>query len=661
MMQTIGSRIAQTGLSCHCPSCVTAGASGVARRTTSAAARRPVRWALSSTFVYSGIFAAAATTDAGFKQKRRDQWDRAIADIKHDLHDSQLDKGTTTQDFTQPKQEKDEHIQDEQEKDETVLWRPLFNDPQQALLEDRQQEASEDGAIWPANTGSHLNRNFVAPNSIYARTWHRERALASRWTTKKLRTTEFAVDKFILRMLLHLDDLDSRRDLKTIVPESCQDFFGAPASHLKALLLYTNDKHLEATTFPDPDADTHLENFPRQHKHGVTFEQDHFGNFHQTSQDLNSALAQLFETQKSGGLAYKDLIAKIAYNLYISPAPPSLDCWNTLLCGFVESDNVYLVGPLLHAIRNANVRQNEITIRATLRYSIIINSPIKFARFVDNIRGLGNGLMLARRDINISDSGRSRLVLQETGKIIQKTHHSPAVFEMIVQGVLRFVGFDAALRIWREMALDGWGLSIRGLTPLLDDRARNADYEAGCQVWDAIKKLQEDSRAKGKHERLFARTYSAMLRLCSACDDMVRFDEILREARAAKYEHKDLLKMFRQEMLAKSSPIPQLEEPDSNIQQYFRDITRAELEKIEIKGFERMYEEVSTIPEPPVLSYTPSVRPLIRYTPAEVFSHMPIEDDQAWLDSPTNAVSDRNVEDGNDDDWLDSPIEPVRN
>jgi hypothetical protein len=649
MMQTIGSRIAQTGLSCHCPSCVTAGASGVARRTTSAAARRPVRWALSSTFVYSGIFAAAATTDAGFKQKRQDQWDRAIADIKHDLHDSQLDKRTATQDLAQSKQEKDEHVQGEQEKEETVLWKPLIDDSQQAVLEDWQQQTSEDGPVWPANTGSRLHRNFVAPNSIYARSWHRERALASRWTTKKLRTTEFAVDKLILRMLLHLDDLDSRKDFKTIVPGSCQDFFGAPRSHLKALLLYTNDKHMEATTFPDPDADAHPDSFPRQHKYGVAYRQDDFGDFHQTSQDLNSALAHLFQTQKSGGLAYRDLVAKIAYNLYISAAAPSLDCWNTLLSGFVECDNTYLVGPTLYAIRNANVRQNEITIMATLKYSIMINSPIKFAAFVDRIRGLGNGLMLAKPDIIVNESGLSRLVVKETGKVIQKPYHTPAVFELIVQGVLRFVGFEAALRTWKDMGSEGWGLSIRGLTPLLDDRARNADYKNGCQIWDLIKELQEDSRAKGNPEKLFARTYSAMLRLCSACDDMDRFHEILREARAAKYEHSELLKMFKQEMLAGSSPIRQLEEPDTSIRQYFHNITPADFANIELKEPERINEEFSTIPAPLAAMSTS----------ADTISRPKVQDDEEWLGPAINAASDQAFED--DDDWLDSPMNAVRN
>jgi hypothetical protein len=639
-MQTIGSRIAQTGLSCHCPSCVTAGASGVARRTTSAAARRPVRWALSSTFVYSGIFAAAATTDAGYKQKRREQWDRAIADIKHDLHKPQLDKSTTTQDFAQQNQEKDEHIEGEQETEETVLWKPLFDDPQEAVLEGWRQETSEGGPVWPANTGSHLHRNFVAPNSIYARSWHRDIALTSRWTTKKLRTTEFAVDKLILRMLLHLDDLDSRKDLDTIVPESCQDFFSAPTPHLKALLLYTNDKHLEATTFPDSDAAAHPESFPRQHRYGVTYRQDEFGDFHQTSQDLNSALGLLFQKQKSGELAYRDFVAKIAYNLYISSAPPSLDCWNTLLCGFSRCDNIYLVEPILYAIRNANVRQNETTISATLKYFIMVDSSTKFAAYVDQIRGLGKGLMLANPTLTVSDSGRSRLVVKETGKIVQKPYYTPKVFEFIVQGVLRFVGFEAAIRIWKDMGPEGWGLSIRGLTSLLDDRARNADYKVGCQIWDLIKQLQEESRAKGEPERLFARTYSAMLRLCSACEDMARFDEILQEARAAKYEHRELLKMFRQEMLAGSSPIPQLEEPDSSIHRYFHDVTPADYESIEVKEAGRIDEEFTT-------------------TLTDTISGLNVQDDDSWLDTPIDADSDRNRED--DDAWLDLPMDSATN
>ncbi|KAG9636331.1 hypothetical protein KCU64_g14630, partial [Aureobasidium melanogenum] len=622
-MQTLWSRIAQTGLSCHCPSCVSAGASGVARRTTNAAGRRPVRWALSSTFVYSGIFAAAATTDAGFKQKRREQWDRAIADIKHDLDQPALDKTTVTHELAQAQKEKEEQIRTEQEKEGAVPWKLLFDDLREAILEDPHEEAQLAGPVWPVNTGAELHRPFVAPNSIYAKPFHRERALAARWTTKKIRTTELAVDKLILRMLLHLDDLGYRKDIGTAVPTSCSDFFGASTSQLKALLLYTNNQHMEATTFPDSFAQ--INDLPRQHKYGVTYRQDALGDFHLTAQNLNSALGQLFEKKKSGQLAYEELVAKVAYNLYISSAPPDLDCWNTLLCGFMDCGDIFLVNPTLNAIRNANVRHNEITIRATLKYYIMVNSPDRFVTFVDRVRGLGNGLMLAKPTITINDSGRHRLVLKDNGKIVQKPYHTPGVFETIVQGVLHFAGFDVALRICKDMRREGWGLSIRGLTPLLDDRARNADYKLGCQIWGLIKMLQAESKAKGNQERLFARTYSAMLRLCSACNDMARFDEILREARAAKYEHKDLLRMFRQEMLEGSSAVRHLKEPKSGIQRYVQEVALEDFQHIEEKEPERIDEDILMLPEAQAVMSSASI---------DFSSGLAFQEDDDWLDSP---------------------------
>jgi len=195
-----------------------------------------VRWALSSTFVYSGIFAAAATTDAGFKQKRRDQWDRAIADIKHDLDQPTVEKTTIRQ---------EEAVQAKQEKEETVRYKPLFDDPQEVILE---EQSYQDGPAWPTNTGAPLQKGFVPPNSVYAGYITRNRALATRWSTKKMRTTELAVDKLILRMLLHLDDLGCRDEMHLTVPVSCLNLFAAPTRQLKALLLYTNDQHMEATT-----------------------------------------------------------------------------------------------------------------------------------------------------------------------------------------------------------------------------------------------------------------------------------------------------------------------------------------------------------------------------------------------------------------------------
>ncbi|KAI5271256.1 hypothetical protein E4T47_05361 [Aureobasidium subglaciale] len=620
-MQALWSRIAQTGLGCHCPSCVSAGASGIARRTGNAAGRRPVRWALSSTFVYSGIFAAAATTDAGFKQKRREQWDRAIADIKHDLDQPALETSEVEQ---QPSQAK-------KEDEETVRWKPLFDEPQQVMLAGPQ---FGEGPAWPANTGAHLERGFLPPTSIHAGILSRERARASRWTTKKIRTNELAVDKLILRTLLHLDNLGSREHITNTVSESCLDFFGASTSHLKALLLFTNDRHHEAYNYPNPNA--HPDDLPRQHKHGVTYKQDETGDFHRIAEELDSALAQLFKRTKSGQLPYHDLIAKVAYNLYISPVAPSLDCWNTLLCGFMDCEDAHMANLTIQAIRNANVRGNEITLKMTLKYYIMVDSRSGFIKFVDRMRGLRGGLALAKPGIWITDTGRSRLMVdQTTKKVYQKPYPNPGVLEMLIQGVLHFVGFDAALRVCKDMGNNGWGLSTRGLTSLLDDRARNADYAAGSEIWDLIKSLQRESHQSRQPEKLFPQTYTAMLRLCSACNEMARFDYI------------ELLDLFRHETHTESG-IRQLPRPQVAIQNLVYNVREEDFDLVEEKepigkSKPELVAELSTSP-PDALATSTNFDQVVGSSQSE---------------EGGSALSKMTVDeklDQHEDDWLDSSM-----
>ena len=89
-MQTIWSRIAQGGSSaagssaCKCPQCLTF-AGGLTRRVGAGATRQKPKYLTSSTLWYSGIFAAAATLDAGAKLRRREKWDRAIAEVREEL------------------------------------------------------------------------------------------------------------------------------------------------------------------------------------------------------------------------------------------------------------------------------------------------------------------------------------------------------------------------------------------------------------------------------------------------------------------------------------------------------------------------------------------------------------------------------------------------
>ena len=95
IMQTLWSRIAQSGAAgsaCKCPQCLTF-AGGLTRRVGAGASRRTPKYLTSSTLWYSGIFAAAATLDAGAKVRRREKWDRAIAEVRQELGKEEEERG----------------------------------------------------------------------------------------------------------------------------------------------------------------------------------------------------------------------------------------------------------------------------------------------------------------------------------------------------------------------------------------------------------------------------------------------------------------------------------------------------------------------------------------------------------------------------------------
>lgn len=577
-MQNVWSRIAQTKLSCRCPSCLTT-ASGVARRATTATGRRPSRYAYSSTLFYSGIFAAAATTDAGIKQRRRDQWDRAIADVKQDLaqeeHPVLLEVDTVTEEAATTDLEQDTDIDTQ-----AVTWRPSYDDedgvtlalnndatvveqetePDNLISTWRPIEEDEDEAIFepnytptssipPANTGARLVPHNLPPQSIYAPDHARGRASNRRWTPKKIRSNELAVDKLILRLLLYMDDKDCRQWSAHAVPNSFTEMVTCPRSRLETLLDGTQtqlDRVKEADSWLDD-----LE-IPERLPHSAQYHQDDDGHFHGTAVDLDRALQHLFKRRSTGDLPYSHMIAKICYNLSISTAPPNLHCWNTLLKGFMDLDgkNDHPIFITIRAIREANVRMNETTMISVLNYYTSINHANRFTWFVGLMRGQGTGLSLARPDITINESGASRLIRVDdpvTGevKVIQKPHHTPGVFEALVNGVLHFAGFDAALRVCQEMGNEGWGLGMRGFTPLLRDCVARGDWESGQELWTQIKLIQDKSRREGRPERIQFWTYVEGLRLFAFSKQEDLFHVTFDEALKASHSQKKLLEALK--------------------------------------------------------------------------------------------------------------------
>lgn len=530
-MQTLWSRVAQARGSCRCPHCATY-ASGVSRRATGSATRRIPKYLTSSTLWYSGIFAAAATFDAGAKNRRREQWDRAIAEVKQDLG--------------QPAKVREEELLG------------LHEEAQKGLAEARVQftpfeEGMEEGHVfqntdprvdrpeWPANTGPALKPFNLPPQSIYAPDEFRDRAETAKWSPKKLATIQASIDVLLTKIFIELQKEGWSH-------EAAQNVTG---SHAKLILHNTSqltdqlDVRLHELNAIKKDGDAELTDFevPNSGINICSYQQDDLGNHHNITRNLNHSIQRLFDQQAANRIGEPALLAKLTFNLAISSAPPNINTYNILLIGLSRLREGKLSSTItrdvITSMTESHMRMNEVSMTTILKHYIKTNQVGNFIRMIETMRGKHGGPMLARQDINITEASGGRLMRKEDQpwKVIQLPYPTPYVFRSIVSGVCKFAGFETALSMCQGMSKEGWGLCMAGLTPLLYKCAERGDWESGQAVWTEIQALKFKSRRKNgflwQSERIGVSTFAAMLRLCAGCGRKEYFDEVWRMANVA--------------------------------------------------------------------------------------------------------------------------------
>ncbi|KAI7679287.1 hypothetical protein KC322_g14720, partial [Hortaea werneckii] len=281
-----------------------------------------------------------------------------------------------------------------------------------------------------------------------------------------------------------------------------------------------------------------------------SYSQDDQGLFHGTTRELNKSLQAIFKQHAASAITTPALLAKVAYNLSISSAPPNVHTYNTLLLGFSKAQQPLLVGSTIHSLRRTSMRPNEITNSAILNHYTAQDDAEGFIKWIKLMRGKNGGLALARPDIRINEAGADRLIRDEErgrpDRVIQLPYPTPNVFSAIIRGMLKFSGFDTALGICERMGQEGWGLCMSGLTPLLKDCARHGDWESGLAVWDQIQALKKKStRRQGKtlvSEVVGLDAYAAMLRLCSRTGQRDKFESVWQQACRAHQGRAGVLK-----------------------------------------------------------------------------------------------------------------------
>jgi hypothetical protein len=548
-MQTIWSRIAQrsaAGSACKCPQCLTF-AGGLTRRVVAGATRQKPKYLTSSTLWYSGIFAAAATLDAGAKLRRREKWDRAIAEVKQELGKEEK-VGLTGDhgDFVEIRKEED-----------TVLYSPDLLDEAFEELEPTFRDQR-----WPANTGPPLLAHNLAPESIYAKRRRREKVETRRWTRKKLETISLSVDLLQLRMMIALINGGLSDEAAIAVPE---DYAANLLREKEALHAHKQTlKHdLGRVRLANEDLDDYERTSSHLPLNAFSMTEADEDGYHtvQTPRELNMALQSLLKQHKRQKISTPTLLARICYNLSASSLPPNLDTYNTLLLGLSAAEQPHVVTHVIRSMRQCNLRPNETSIAAILNHYTATDDAASFVHFVETMRGKHLGLALAQPDVRITAVSNGRLVPKEGDptKIIQLPYPTPKVFAALISGVTKFGGFDTALGVCKNMGEEGWGLCMSGLAPLLQDCADRRDWEAGLSVWDQVQQLKARSKRQSSiqdrgHERVPMRVYAAMLRLCLGKGEKKLYEEVWDEATRAHRSSAFVIAQMVKDQMGLASP-----------------------------------------------------------------------------------------------------------
>ena len=533
------------------------------------AGRRLGRPGPSSTLLYSTIFATAAIVDGRAKQDRRDQWDAAISSAKEGVNPAEDSlewtstvegdvKGTDAC-FSEPWKAPWLDSSDIKLVNQIVGVEVIndgITDFEQRSGNDLEEDIEDLWELlaggtrmdWPLNTGAKLIPHHLSPQSLWAP--DHIRARRRRYVWKKMRRIEMSVAKLVYGLLERTKLYGQSEAAANALPVSVQS---VAALEPEEFHISANDISLCLASV----IQTPIDLVGEIHSLNVVcpkYSQDVHGEFHAICDEMNNALKSIFRHRPTEPGRTKVLVAKICHNLLVSPAPPDIQTYNILITGFARLEQPDLCSVVIESLLETKIRLNEITCAAILGFYTRTNQPTEFSNFVALMRGINQGLMLAKPNIWISNAGKSRLVRLSNGKTVQRVHQSPLIFDALMHGVLRFAGCDRAMEIYHEIKSDGWGLSRKGLMMFLEDCAKQNDWANGSLVWEEIRMLKDETKTMEKREakshRIWEhRAYNIMLDLCRNTSHSIAFTEILNEAVACGHDRKTVVKALNRRHL----------------------------------------------------------------------------------------------------------------
>ena len=550
-MQTVWSRAAQAQRICNCPSCVSA-TNAIARRATTITARRTVPVGNVFTVSLSSLAAGLAFADSRKKDKRREQWDKVIAEARAAVEATDIQQQSRLAALS------DEGRAEALDLDEMRVAKQLRIDSKKELPEIQawDVEGSEERDQWlpiaVKRTDTWLDvfdwareqrklrekygfQNWKGPPLIVLRSLSNVQLnnlllegrvlrrlyggpdcnkFKSRYqfhySMKQIRKYEWSVARLVLKLLLY----GSERSLQPFCPSYSLLCDVLRGEEFEARLAYVNER-LRALSAPN-SRNSRYEDFecPQSPNYDCIGAEA----YEQTTA-LNMSLKKLLGAMKQE-TDLSNVMSWICYDLLTARSPPNIDTYNMLLLHFSKFDKGYLVKAVLTSMRESHIEPNEISLKTILRFHTTTKNGIGFSVCWQRMEGFHLARRLAHPEDGIHPAlkGRYRIVGKNQDTIIERARKNAQVYEALIVGAIRFLGAQIAMHYYRNMISEGWSPGPGIFLALLQDCCLRLDWKLGSAVLEQL-----ESTAK----KMDTLTYEWMLRLCQCCGQQEIFDRIM--------------------------------------------------------------------------------------------------------------------------------------
>ena len=458
-MQALWSRAAQTRSSCRCKACLHA-ATGISRRTTTAASRRRLKIGDLFTACYSTILGTAAFADAKAKEERRKQWEQAIADAKAEIPMGDSERAQRV-------------LPDQlQKNDLCALISPIisYHKVSTRKIQHEDLQTTLDLHLTQALESSHKTLELSRlPNSESDRSdavdpEDLKFALRKPATRVHLDKMEVMISKLVTRMLVRRDFLIPE---KVVSHHETAQQMREIASRLESLRGINT--RLPSYTFPDLE----------------TSKQEHW--------QLNNALEALFRHTPADGSNLNVIIAKMCYNLLISSSPPSIQTYDILIRSLTQMKLHGLTQVVVDSfLWESKFTPTSTTVQLILDHYRMRKDAAGFRAIINRMRAVDGDLRIKKRTIESlckpkeQEWALTSKVLQKGGYLREKVSRDSDIFNSLINGCLEFDKLRSAIRYFRAALREGVHVSSETLCRIVMDCAKVLDFKAGLLVLQAL-------------------------------------------------------------------------------------------------------------------------------------------------------------------------------